>query len=148
LEQRVIIHNRYIPNEEVEPYFAAADALVLPYLSGSQSAVGMVALNYGLPVVATSVGGLTETVTHGETGLIIPPADSMALATAIGQFFGKGLGNPFRAAISQSRDRLSWEALIRIIEEISNEITSANASPAPFVPSTGDFPRGARTSVQ
>jgi len=122
LEQHVIIHNRYIPNEEIESYFVAADALALPYLSGSQSGVGMIALNYGIPVIATSVGGLAETVTHGETGLIVPPADSVALASAIARFFDEGLREPFRAAIAQARARLSWDALIRIIEETSNDI--------------------------
>ena len=122
LEQHVIIHNRYIPNEEIEPYFVAADALVLPYLSGSQSGVGMIALNYGIPVIATSIGGLAETITHGETGLIVPPADSAALATAIERFFCEGLSEPFCAAMSQTRTHLSWDALIRIIEESSNDI--------------------------
>jgi glycosyltransferase involved in cell wall biosynthesis len=124
LEQHVIIHNRYIPNEEIEPYFVAADALVLPYLSGSQSGVGMIALNYGIPVIATSIGGLAETITHDETGLIVPPADSAALATAIERFFREGLSEPFSAAMSQARTHLSWDALIRIIEETSNDIKS------------------------
>jgi glycosyltransferase involved in cell wall biosynthesis len=122
LEQHVLIHNRYIPNEEIEPYFVAADALVLPYLSGSQSGVGMIALTYGLPVIATSIGGLAETVTHGETGLIVPPADSAALAAAIERFFREGLSERFRAAMSKARAHLSWDALIRIIEETSNDI--------------------------
>jgi glycosyltransferase involved in cell wall biosynthesis len=122
LEKHVMIHNRYIPNEEIEPYFVVADALVLPYLSGSQSGVGMIALNYGLPVIATSIGGLAETVTDDETGLIVPPADSAALAAAIERFFLEGLSNPFRAAISQARGDFSWDALIRIIVETSDEI--------------------------
>jgi glycosyltransferase involved in cell wall biosynthesis len=122
LEQYVFIHNRYIPNEEIEPYFVAADALILPYLSGSQSGVAMIALNYGLPVIATSIGGLAETITHGETGLIVPPADSVSLAAAIEQFFREELREPFSAAMSQARIRLSWDALIQIIEETSNDI--------------------------
>lgn len=122
LEQKVIIHNRYIPNEEIELYFAATDALVLPYLSGSQSAVGMIALNYGMPVIATSIGGLAETVTHGKTGLIVPPADSAALAAAIERYFREGLCKPFRAEISQERTLFSWDALIQIIEKASNDI--------------------------
>jgi glycosyltransferase involved in cell wall biosynthesis len=122
LDQHVIIHNRYIPNEEIEPYFMAADTLVLPYLSGSQSAVAMIAMNYSIPVIATSIGGLAETITHGETGLIVPPADSAALAAAIEQFFHEGLREPFSAAMSQARTRLSWDALIQIIEETSNDI--------------------------
>jgi glycosyltransferase involved in cell wall biosynthesis len=122
LEKQVIIHNRYIPNEEIEPYFMAADAIILPYLSGSQSGVGMIALNYGIPIIATSIGGLAETVINGETGIIVPPADSSALAAAIERFFCEDLSKSFDAAMSKRRAALSWDALIRIIEEISNDI--------------------------
>jgi glycosyltransferase involved in cell wall biosynthesis len=127
LEDRVVVHNRYIPNEAIEQYFAAADALVLPYITGSQSAVGMTGLHYGVPVIATNVGGLAETVGHSETGLIVPPADSAALAGAIDHFFRDRLGERFRATIAQERERLSWEALIRIIEELSNAISGLRA---------------------
>ena len=124
LTQRVVIHNRYIPNEEIEAYFVAADALVLPYLEGSQSGVGMIALHYGLPVIATSVGGLDETIAHDEIGLIVPPADSAALACAIERFFGEGLGDTFRANIVRTRERLSWDKLIGIIEELGQQVRS------------------------
>jgi glycosyltransferase involved in cell wall biosynthesis len=122
LERCVIIHNRYIPNEQIEPYFVAADALMLPYLSGNQSAVGMMALNYGIPIIATSIGGLAETVTHNEIGLIVPPADSNALAAAIERFYRERLNELFRVAMPAAQTHFSWNALIRIIEETSNEI--------------------------
>jgi glycosyltransferase involved in cell wall biosynthesis len=128
LAGRVTIQNRYIHNEDIEPFFAAADALVLPYLSGSQSGVGMVALHYGVPVIATAVGGLAETVIDGETGLIVPPADSAALAHAIDRFFRENLGDVFRLTLAQERDRLSWAALIHIIEELSNELSGVSVS--------------------
>ena len=123
-----MIHNRYIPNEEIEKFFVAADALVLPYLSGSQSAVGMLALHHGVPVIATDVGGLSETVVHEQTGLIVPPRDSLALAEAIERFFSQRLGDGFRAAIGETRDRLSWSALIRLIEEMSRELAEHAAA--------------------
>jgi len=37
----------------------------------------------GVPVVATAVGGTTEVVVQGETGLLVPPADPVAMADAI-----------------------------------------------------------------
>jgi len=122
LERYIIIHNRYIPNEEIEPYFVGADALILPYLSGNQSAVGMMALNYGIPIIATSIGGLAETVTHNEIGIIVPPADSNALAAAIERFYRERLNELFRVAMPAAKTHFSWDALIRIIEETSNEI--------------------------
>jgi glycosyltransferase involved in cell wall biosynthesis len=128
LQDRVIVHNHYIPNEDIEAYFIAADVLALPYLSGSQSGVGMLALHYGLPVIATDVGGLPETVVHEKTGLIVPSYNSQALAAAIERYFRAGLRDPFRAAIAETRDRLSWDGLIRIIEELSLELADHAAA--------------------
>jgi glycosyltransferase involved in cell wall biosynthesis len=131
LQERVIIHNRYIHNEEIESYFVAADALVLPYLSsGSQSAVCMAAIHYGLPVIATSVGGLAETVIHEQTGLIVPPADSAALAAAIERFFAEDLHQSLRAPMAAARERLSWAALICIIEEMSRKLKATTLNHA------------------
>jgi glycosyltransferase involved in cell wall biosynthesis len=126
LAERVTIHNRYIHNEAVEPYFAAANALVLPYLSGSQSAVGMLGMHYGLPIIASAVGGLDETVRDGANGLIVPRADAEALAGAIRRFIDEGLEGPMRLEAARVRERLSWPALVAIIEEISHELAPAD----------------------
>jgi glycosyltransferase involved in cell wall biosynthesis len=127
LADRVIIHNRYIPNEAIEAYFTAADLLVLPYLSGSQSAVSMLALHHKLPVIATSVGGLAETIQHERTGLIVPPGDRDALAAALQRFFREGLGPTLQTGIANSQERLSWNRLVQIIEELWCEITGHDA---------------------
>ena len=82
----------------------------------------MIAMNYGIPIIATSIGGLAETVTDGETGLIVPPSDSAALALSNERFFRDWLSERFRVPISKTRVRLSWDALIRIIEETSNDL--------------------------
>ncbi|MCC6192148.1 MAG: glycosyltransferase [Anaerolineales bacterium] len=137
LTGRVTIHNRYVRNEEIEPYFAGANVLVLPYLSGSQSAVGMLAIHHALPIIATAVGGLAETVRDGENGLIVPPADAGALAGAIRRFLDEGLEAPMRAAAAQARQRLSWPALVAIIEEISHELAPAAGADTPVGADTG-----------
>jgi glycosyltransferase involved in cell wall biosynthesis len=124
LQKRVTVHNRYIPNEEIEVYFTAADVLVLPYLSGSQSGVSMLAWHYGLPIIATNIGGLPETIIQERTGLIVPPADVSALAQAIDRFFDEGLYTPFRSGIIEMRNRFSWTALVRIIEELSDKLVN------------------------
>jgi glycosyltransferase involved in cell wall biosynthesis len=122
LEGRVTIHNRYVPNEDIEPYFAAANVMVLPYLSGSQSGAGMLGLHYGLPIIATAVGGLAETVRDGENGLIVPPADAEALARAIRRYLNEQLEANMRAEAARARDRLSWPALVAVIEELTHEL--------------------------
>ncbi|MEO5618976.1 MAG: glycosyltransferase, partial [Candidatus Eisenbacteria bacterium] len=64
--------DRYLPDAEVETVFRAADVVVLPYRSATQSGVTHVAYALGLPVITTDVGGLAETVTPGDTGLVAP----------------------------------------------------------------------------
>ena len=124
LQERVALHNRYVPNEDVERYFVAADALVLPYLSGSQSAVGSTALHFGLPTICTSVGGLAETVRNCETGLVVPPGDSTALAEAIDRCFDDGCLGAFRSNLAHDRERLSWSAFVELLEQLSHALVA------------------------
>ncbi|HTM56973.1 MAG TPA: glycosyltransferase [Candidatus Udaeobacter sp.] len=101
---------RYIPDEEVESLFKAADVAVLPYRSATQSGVTHVAYALGLPVITTRVGGLSETVT-ADTGLVVPPEDPAALADAIVRYFEEGLADRLREGVARVREAHSWSAL-------------------------------------
>ena len=70
IEDKVHFKNEFISNEQVEPYFKAADFICLPYNSASQSGIIMIAYGFGKPVVVTDVGGLPELVVEGKTGFI------------------------------------------------------------------------------
>jgi glycosyltransferase involved in cell wall biosynthesis len=80
---RFVVENRYISESEVAQFFRRASVIVLPYIEASQSGVIPVAYTYGKPVVATTVGGLPESVIDGCTGYLVPPRDEVALADAI-----------------------------------------------------------------
>jgi len=73
----------FVPEEQVSPLFIEADAIILPYHHIDQSGVLMQALPYGLPVIATDVGGISETITDGIHGRLVPPQAPIALAEAI-----------------------------------------------------------------
>lgn len=79
----VTIHGGYVAVEDAAAYFAAADAVVLPYRHATQSGVVQLAYAYGRPVVVTDVGGLVEDVVAGKTGEIARPGDPADLADAI-----------------------------------------------------------------
>lgn len=71
LNSNVILNSSFIPNEKVEPYFKAADVSCLPYNSGTQSGILMMAYGFKIPVLVTDVGGVAELVKEGETGRVI-----------------------------------------------------------------------------
>lgn len=102
---------RYLPDDEVEACFKAADVAVLPYRSATQSGVTHAAYALGVPVITTDVGGLAETVAPGRTGLVVPPEDPAALAAAVEDFFARGLGPAMRANVAALRDAHSWARL-------------------------------------
>jgi glycosyltransferase involved in cell wall biosynthesis len=122
LQEAVTVVNRYVPNEEVGLYFAAADVLVLPYLEASQSGVVQMSFGFERPVIATRVGGLAETIEHNRTGLIVAPGDAQALAAAIVSYFQQNMGPRFQEGIRETKDRFAWEHLVRLIEQMHAEI--------------------------
>lgn len=77
------VHNDFISARETARLFAEADVLVLPYIEASQSGVLMIAMSFGLPVVATEVGEIAETVARTGTGLLVPLRDPVRLAEAL-----------------------------------------------------------------
>jgi glycosyltransferase involved in cell wall biosynthesis len=80
---RVELRDGYVSNEDAAVLFAAADAVLLPYRSATQSGVAQLSFAYGTPVIATAVGGLSAAVEHGRTGLLVDPGNAFALARAI-----------------------------------------------------------------
>ncbi|HRF80014.1 MAG TPA: glycosyltransferase [Flavobacteriales bacterium] len=73
LEDRTLVVDRFIPNEEVPPYFQAADTIVLFYETATPSGVESLSYNFKLPAVATRVGHFPETITDGFNGYLAEP---------------------------------------------------------------------------
>jgi glycosyltransferase involved in cell wall biosynthesis len=82
-EQQVEVLAGYVPAADVKDLFARARVVVLPYLTGYQSGVAHLAMTMRRAIVATDVGDLSEAVTDGVSGLIVPPRDPHALAGAL-----------------------------------------------------------------
>jgi glycosyltransferase involved in cell wall biosynthesis len=79
----VEVRERYLPNQELAQLVQRAGVVVCPYIDASDSGVLLTALGLGRPVVVSSAGGLAEYVEDGVTGLVVPPGDVAALATAV-----------------------------------------------------------------
>lgn len=118
IADHVTLVNQYVPNERLGDYFDAADVVILPYVSATQSGVVQLAFGYGVPVIASRVGSLVETVRDGETGLLVPPNDPVALAEAVIRFLCEGLGPALRAHITSDQARFSWQHMVETVEHL------------------------------
>jgi len=121
IRDRVRVVNRYVPNEEVAGYFAAADVAVLPYREATGSGIAQVAFGAGVPVIATRTGGLEEVVEEGVSGLLVPTRDPRSLARAIERFFDEDLAANLRAGVARARGRFGWDGLVDAIESLALE---------------------------
>jgi glycosyltransferase involved in cell wall biosynthesis len=80
---RIEVRNRHIPNSELAALMRETAVVICPYTHATQSGVVLTAYAFGKPIIATRTGGLAEYVRDGETGIVVPPNDPEALATAI-----------------------------------------------------------------
>lgn len=112
LTDRVRFDDYYIPDERVALYFSAADAVVQPYRTATQSGVVQTAFHFGRPVIVTDVGGLPEVATHDEDALVVAPEDPDALAAAMDRIGNDEVRERLSRGALSARNRFSWEHFI------------------------------------
>ena len=117
LQDDVILHNRFIPDAEVKYYFSAADCVVQPYKTATQSGVTQIAYQFCTPMIVTDVGGLAEIVPDGRVGYVCPPTVE-GVAEAIERIYEPGVLERFRENCVEERKRFSWEEMCSRIEEL------------------------------
>ncbi len=117
LQDSVFVFDDYIPNEQVGLYFNAADIVVLPYTSATQSGIIQISYNYDKPVITTNVGGLPEVVKEGKTGFIVPAEDVDSLTAAIIGFFKIKNKVTFTNNIKKYKKQFSWDRMASEIEQ-------------------------------
>lgn len=120
IRDRVMIRNRYIENECIPAFFHAADVLIAPYRTASQSGVVSIARAFALPAIVTDVGGLPEMIADGKTGLSVPPSSPGELASAIRRFFSENLSAQFAPYLQAAQGENSWEPLCQTLERLAN----------------------------
>ena len=115
-----------VSDEELRLAYAAADVFVLPsVLDARQDTEGLgvvllEAMNYGVPVIASDIGGITDIVQHGQTGLLVPAGDEGALGVALSRVLSdaalsRRLGEAGRKRL---HDAFSWDRIVDQWEEV------------------------------
>jgi glycosyltransferase involved in cell wall biosynthesis len=115
---RVLLKAEFIPDDETETYFKAADVLVLPYRHIYQSGVLFLGHSFGLPVLAAEVGSLKDDIVEGKTGFVFRPEDPDDLARVIEQYFASelyaDLNNRRKEIQDDATQRHSWDVVSHI----------------------------------
>ncbi len=123
LEDAVRVQDGYIPDCEVEKYFSAADIVVAPYVSATQSGSIQIAYGFYKPVIATNVGGLPDVVRDRETGYLVKAQDPKALAAAVLDFYRNEREEKMKAAVKAASDLFSWDRMKETILSLDDETT-------------------------
>lgn len=122
-----------VSEEELVRAYATSQVCVLPAVvdrRGDTEGLGVVlleAMTHGVPVIGSNVGGITDIVTDGETGLLVPPGDAEALAGAITRLQrDPALAARLRAAGPRRvEERFTWDAIVAKWEAVYRTVLTA-----------------------
>ena len=106
--ERIFPHIRFIADEDIPTFFSAADALILPYRSATQSGVVSIAYVYDLPMVSTPVGDFSDSIAKAEAGVVVPEVSARALADGIREVLRPENREIYYKGIAREKAERSW----------------------------------------
>ncbi|BAV94898.1 glycosyltransferase [Ichthyobacterium seriolicida] len=126
LRDRIVVVDKFIPNEDVNKYFAVSNAVVLFYSRATPSGIESLSYNFNLPILTTRTGHFPETVKDGQNGYMVEENTVESMAQTMFRF----LDNPIPMEnIKSFKENLSWEVYSKAIiksfkENLSWEVYS------------------------
>ena len=117
IKNDILLHDRFIKNDEVKYYFSAADVLLQPYKSATQSGVTQIAYQFAMPMIVTNVGGLAEIVTDGITGYVVD-TDETEIAQAIEKIYEKDRLKIMSENVTARKSQFSWNYFTEQLEKL------------------------------
>lgn len=117
----IVLRTDFIPDQEVNLYFSAADLVVQPYKSATQSGVTQIGYHFGKPMLVTNVGGLSEIIPDKKVGYVVEP-DPGEIADAIFDFFSNDRAEEFRSHVLQEKEKFSWGRMVESFATVYNEV--------------------------
>jgi D-inositol-3-phosphate glycosyltransferase len=117
LQDSVIMVNDFIPDSEVVNYFCAADVVVQPYKTATQSGVTQIAYHFDRPMIVTDVGGLSELIPDGIVGYVVTP-DPAQIAGAIVRYYDEKKEQEFSSNVAVEKKKYSWEKMLEAIRRL------------------------------
>ena len=126
---RALVRADFIPDDETEVYFKAADVLVLPYTHIYQSGVLFLGYSFGLPTLASDVGSLKEEIVEGRTGFVFRPEDPADLAMTIEKYFASDLFANLNSRRQEISDYATAQHSWDIVSQTTLKVYSALIPP-------------------
>lgn len=114
----IIWHSEFVPDSKVRLFFGAADIVVQPYKSATQSGVTQIAYHFEKPMIVTNVGGLAEIVPNGKAGYVVEP-NVKSIADAIVDFFLHNRQNDFTESLLHEKRKYAWSNMTRSVKKLS-----------------------------
>jgi glycosyltransferase involved in cell wall biosynthesis len=112
LENNLILNTHYIKSDLVKYYFCAADLIVQPYHTATQSGVTQIAYHFERPMLVTNVGGLAEMVPHQRCGYVADK-DPKQISQFIRDFYLESREEEMVKNIIHEKNNFSWSAMIQ-----------------------------------
>ena len=117
IKDSLILKTTFIADSEVKYYLCAADVVVQPYRSATQSGVTPLAYHFEKPMIVTNVGGLPSLVPDDKVGLIAEPM-AESIAKKIQEYFQKGEAH-FLPNLIEEKKKYSWSKMVQTIFEVA-----------------------------
>lgn len=120
-EGKLILEERFIPDEEVKYFFCASDLVAQTYHSATQSGVTQIAYHFEIPMLVTNVGGLPEMVPHEKVGYVVEGKESV-IAENIQRFFELPENERFKEGLNHEKKRFSWQTFVQALMNLADSI--------------------------
>ena len=115
IREKVILNFGYVPDEDVESYFMAADCIILPYRDIYQSGVIFMAYTFGLPIIVSDIGNFKNDMVEGETGFLIKSTDPVQVTETLLAYFNSEVYKNLPKSREKIKDwawqNYSWDAI-------------------------------------
>jgi glycosyltransferase involved in cell wall biosynthesis len=98
-------------------FFSAADLVVQPYKSATQSGVTQIAFHFDKPMLVTDVGGLKEIVPHEKCGYVVQP-EPKTIADAIIDYFDNDRKSAFSECVRKEKEKFTWNKMTDAVTEV------------------------------
>ncbi|MGQ8336540.1 glycosyltransferase [Sunxiuqinia sp. A32] len=122
LQDQIILKTDFIPDDQVYKYFGAADLVVQPYKSATQSGVTQIGYHFEKAMLVTNVGGLPEIIPDQKVGYVVEP-NGKAIANAIIDFYQNNRQSEFEINILEEKKKFSWANMVNAFLTVYHEVS-------------------------